>query len=105
MQQSTATGLGSLWIVLQANTYEEGKKRNRDMSVGTLRYQANAALAYGAEVLTWACWTKGWWENNAIDTAKVKAFDGNGAVEVTKRKDGSLAVLLKSCEGVLVESE
>ena len=62
----------SLWIVLQANTYEEGKRRNREMSVDTLRYQANAALAYGAEVLTWACWTKGWWDNNAIDTNGVK---------------------------------
>ena len=62
----------SLWIVLQANTYAEGKKRNRAMSIDMLRYQANTALAYGAEVLSWACWTKGWWDDNAVDTNGVK---------------------------------
>ncbi len=62
----------SLWIVLQANTYRDAKTRNRAMTVNTLRYQANTALAYGAEVLSWACWTAGWWDNNAIDTNGVK---------------------------------
>ena len=62
----------SLWIVLQANQYEEGGRINRKMTVNTLRYQANTALAYGAELLSWACWTKGWWAQNAIDTNGVK---------------------------------
>ncbi len=62
----------SLWIVLQANQYAEGSRKNRAMTVNTLRYQANTALAYGAEVISWACWTKGWWAQNAVDTNGMK---------------------------------
>lgn len=61
-----------LWVVLQANTHIEGKRHNRSMSEDTLRFQANVALAYGARVVTWACWAKGWWEENAVDTNGVK---------------------------------
>ena len=62
----------SLWIVLQANRHVEGTINNRSMTENTLRYQVNTALAYGAEVITWACWTAGWWTENAIDTNGVK---------------------------------
>ena len=62
----------SLWIVLQANRHVEGRIKNRPMTVNTLRYQMNAALAYGAEVILWACWTKGWWTENVLDTNGVK---------------------------------
>ena len=61
-----------LWIVLQANTHIEGKIRNRPMSEETMRFQANAALAYGARLISWACWGKGWWTENAVDTNGVK---------------------------------
>ena len=68
----------SLWIVLQANTHIEGRTHNRQMTTNTLRFQANAALAFGAETISWACWSKGWWEDNAIDT--------NGCKTVTYEK-------------------
>ena len=56
------------WFVPQVNT--------RDVKVEIteqkLRYQANMAMAFGAETLVWACWTAGWWEMNVLDTNGVK---------------------------------
>ena len=42
-----------------------------------LRYQANMAMAFGAETLMWACWTKGWWTMNVLDEngAKTVQYD------------------------------
>ena len=62
------TGTGkSLWIVLQENTYEENGKRNGSgpMTLGRLRFQSNVAMAFGAEMISWACW-RGWWEDCII---------------------------------------
>ena len=57
----------SLWYVPQVNSREavkyEPTTRNR------LRFQAYSAMAFGAEVITWACWAPGWWTNNVL-TAK-----------------------------------
>lgn len=57
----------SLWFVPQVNS------RRSDplvpLSVNNLRFQAFTALAFGAEVITWACYGKGWWTNNVL-TAK-----------------------------------
>ena len=57
----------SLWYVPQVNSYNAPKyeptTRNR------LRFQAYSAMAFGAEVITWACWAPGWWTNNVL-TAK-----------------------------------
>ena len=54
----------SLWYVPQVNSYEAPKceptTRNR------LRFQAHSAMAFGAEVITWACWAPGWWTNNVL---------------------------------------
>ena len=36
-------------------------------SENMLRFQAYTALAYGAEYISWACWTRGWWTNNVLD--------------------------------------
>ena len=56
------------WFVPQVNT--------RDVKVEIteqkLRYQANMAMAFGAETLVWACWTEGWWQMNVLDTNGVK---------------------------------
>lgn len=54
----------SLWIVLQVNSSraEEWISENR------LRFQAFSAMAYGAEVITWACYTAGWWHNQVLDS-------------------------------------
>lgn len=70
------TGSGkSLWAVVQANAYQakDGTLRG-PMTENQLRYQANTAMAFGAEVITWACWCKGWWEYNVLDTNGVKTI-------------------------------
>lgn len=37
-----------------------------------IRYQAYTALAFGVQKLYWACWSKGWWHHNVLDTNGVK---------------------------------
>lgn len=53
----------SMWIVLQVNSY----RPEVFISENELRFQAYTALAFGAEVITWACWTAGWWSNQVLD--------------------------------------
>lgn len=69
-----ATGK-SLWYIPQVNSsYAE-----LWLSENMLRFQANLALAYGAELIEWACWSReasgatadmpgltGWWTNNVL---------------------------------------
>ena len=63
----------SLWFVGQVNTWW-GRP---PLAENCLRYQAHTAMAYGAEAVVWACWTKGWWTNNVINAAgkKTVAYD------------------------------
>ena len=56
------------WFVPQVNT----KDVKVEITEQKLRYQANMAMAFGAETLVWACWTEGWWEMNVLDTNGVK---------------------------------
>lgn len=56
------------WFVPQVNT----KDVRVEITEQKLRYQANMAMAFGAETLVWACWTEGWWEMNVLDTNGVK---------------------------------
>lgn len=58
----------SFWFVPQVNTSTE----KVEITEPKLRYQANVAMAFGAEALVWACWTEGWWKMNVIDTNGVK---------------------------------
>ena len=53
----------SFWYIpqLNSNVPEEWQ------SVERMRFQAFSALAFGAEVITWACYTKGWWYNQVLD--------------------------------------
>ena len=53
----------SFWYIPQVNS----RAGIPPTSVNQLRFQANAALSFGAEAVTWACWCKGWWENNVLD--------------------------------------
>ena len=32
-----------------------------------MRFQANAALAYGIDHIWWGCWTRGWWTENVVN--------------------------------------
>jgi len=52
-----------LWVVLQVNS----KEPNVCLSENMLRYQAFTAMAYGADRITWACCSGGWWHNNLLD--------------------------------------
>ena len=58
----------SFWFVPQVNT----RDAKVEITEQKLRYQANMAMAFGAETLVWACWTEGWWEMNVLDTNGVK---------------------------------
>ena len=53
-----------LWIVLQVNSHDP----NRYLSANMLRFQAFSAMAFGARVITWACYTAGWWHNQVLDS-------------------------------------
>lgn len=52
-----------MWMVLQVNSHQEDVWLSTDQ----LRFQAYSAMAFGAEVLTWACYTAGWWYNHVLD--------------------------------------
>ena len=54
----------SFWYIPQVNS----RANLPPTSVNRLRFQANAALSFGAEAITWACWCKGWWINNVLDS-------------------------------------
>lgn len=53
----------SLWVVLQVNSHrpEVWTSENR------MRFQAYAAMAFGAESIFWACYTAGWWYHQVLD--------------------------------------
>lgn len=53
----------SIWIVLQVNSHVPEKWITENM----LRFQAYSAMAFGVEVITWACYTAGWWHNQVLD--------------------------------------
>ena len=58
-----ATGR-SFWYVAQVNSYTGSERK---LSANQLRHQAYSAMAFGAESITWACYSRGWWKDNVID--------------------------------------
>ena len=47
---------------------KEGLKAKEEwINKDQLRFQAYSALAFGAEVITWGCYTAGWWYNQVLD--------------------------------------
>lgn len=52
-----------LMVVLQVNS----NKKEEFLSLEQLRFQAFCALAYGASVISWACYCAGWWYNQVLD--------------------------------------
>ena len=52
----------SMWVTVQVNS----SKQEEWISLNQLRFQAYAALAYGAENITWACYSWGWWYNQVL---------------------------------------
>ncbi len=63
----------SMWIVLQVNS----NKPAEWMSENNLRFQAYTSMAFGAENITWACYTAGWWHNQVLDAEgnKTEQYD------------------------------
>ena len=66
-----------LMTVLEVNS----KEPERFISADELRLQAYCALAYGSRVVSWACYSPGWWQNNALDR------DGNKTEQYEKLKE------------------
>ena len=66
----------SMWIVLQVNPHKEALF----ISENQLRYQAYTAMAFGTENIIWACYTKGWWHNQVLDS------EGNKTQQYNKLK-------------------
>jgi hypothetical protein len=56
------TGRG-MWVTTQVNSYDPKVW----ITENELRFQAYSAMAFGAENLTWACYTAGWWDNQVVD--------------------------------------
>lgn len=76
----------ALWLVGQANTWFG----HPPLAANKMRYQAFAGLAFGAEAMTWACWTKGWWTNNVYSATgeKTVAYDRVKAVNAELHRLG-----------------
>ena len=53
----------SMWIVLMVNSHDP----DIWMTENNLRFQAYSSMAFGAENITWACYTAGWWSNQVLD--------------------------------------
>ena len=53
----------AFWYIPQLNS----RPGQSPLSVNKLRFQANAALSFGATRITWGCWSRGWWDNNVLD--------------------------------------
>lgn len=76
----------AMWIVLQVNS----NRPEEWMSTDQLRFQANTALCFGAEVITWACYTAGWWHNQVLDAdgEKTEQYDKLKTVNAELRAMG-----------------
>ena len=57
-----------MWVTVQVNSYDPKVW----ITENELRFQAYSALAFGAENITWACYTAGWWTNQVVDEKGVK---------------------------------
>ena len=66
----------SLWYVPQVNSHDDGPVVE-PTTENRLRFQAYTAMAFGAEVITWACWVKGWWTNNVFTASGEKTAQYN----------------------------
>ncbi len=65
-----------MWITVQVNSLDP----KAWVTENQLRWQAFSALAYGAQTITWACYTAGWWDNQVVDK------DGNKTQQYDKLK-------------------
>lgn len=87
----------SLWYVSQVNSYV-GEKIE-PTTENRLRFQAYSAMAYGAEVITWACWSPGWWTNNVLTAsgAKTEQYDRLRTVNAELHRLGRDYMRYRNC--------
>lgn len=80
-----------MWAVIQVNS----STPDRWISENQLRFQGFSALAFGADRITWACYSAGWWHNQVLDR------DGNKTEQYEKLKqvNRELKAVAKVCEG------
>lgn len=52
-----------MWTVLQVNSHTP----DRQISENQLRFQAYLAMAFGTQLISWACYTAGWWHHQVLD--------------------------------------
>jgi len=52
-----------MWTVLQVNSHQP----EVCLSENQLRFQACLAMTFGTELISWACYTAGWWHNQVLD--------------------------------------
>lgn len=60
-----------LWSVIAVNSHIKDDQKIEDippLEVEQLQIQAYIAMAFGARVITWACWQPGWWVHNVYDS-------------------------------------
>ena len=82
----------SFWYIPQVNSQMPSKGRDFEPTTeNRLRFQAYTAMAFGAEVITWACWSPGWWTNNVLTAAgeKTAQYDRLKTVNRELRRLGS----------------
>ena len=69
--------------ILQANRFSERGKVGVELTANMYRFQAFAALAFGARMIDWACWSDGFWKADHIvnpDGTRSVQFDRLKAV-------------------------
>ena len=73
----------SFWYIPQVNSQMPPTGRTFEpTTVNRLRFQAYTAMAFGAEVITWACWSPGWWTNNVLTASGEKTAQYDRLKEV-----------------------
>ncbi|MBR5225626.1 MAG: hypothetical protein IKV90_08190 [Clostridia bacterium] len=63
VSQACKTHQRDMWTVLQVNSHQP----DVFISEKQLSFQANCALAFGAQAIIWACYCAGWWHNHVLD--------------------------------------
>lgn len=92
----------SFWYIPQVNSYKG--KNFEPTTKNRLRFQAHTAMAYGAEVVSWACWMPGWWTNNVLTATgeKTEQYDRLKTVNAELRRIAPLYMKYRSVDTHLV---
>ena len=94
----------AFWYIPQVN---DRRPEAEPPTLNMLRYQAYHALAYGATVINWACYTAGWWFHNVLDTNgnKTEQYDKLQDVNRELRAIGALYMQYRNVDTHLVGFE